>query len=184
MSRAFASPSRLRSLVHARFRGPLGGSPEPLLGTFATDILSFALFVSAALSPSGLRLLPQPRSVAPGSPLAKEGRTGWCPRGSRPVRSNSLSLRTRQAEARGSVSAQGAFEGFRLHKQSRYRRTGWRKRSATRRLPSPGRSDPCRSRKNQGPGCPEPWCGCQWEVVSIRLTGPARRGVCPLPLPG
>ena len=43
----------------------------PLLGTFATDIVSSAHCVSAALSPSGLRLLPQPRSVAPGSPLAK-----------------------------------------------------------------------------------------------------------------
>ena len=50
--------------------GPLGVSLEPLLGTFAADILSFAHCVSAALSPSGLRLLPQPRSVAPGSPLA------------------------------------------------------------------------------------------------------------------
>ena len=58
--------------------GPLGRSPEPLLGTFATDIVSFAHCVSAALSPSGLRLLPQPRSVAPGSTLAKRVKTA-CP---------------------------------------------------------------------------------------------------------
>ena len=52
-----------------RDMAPFGGSPVPLLGTFAADIVSFAHCVSAALSPSGLRLLPQPRSVALGSPL-------------------------------------------------------------------------------------------------------------------
>ena len=59
-------------LAGLSFRGPLGVSPVPLLGTFATDIVSSAHCVSSALSPSGLRLLPQPRSGAPGSPLARK----------------------------------------------------------------------------------------------------------------